>query len=89
MENINIYCWKCGKYHTLADNGWSRVLCTSCKAVMLNPKEAAEQSVETDEGDSTAEEEVTNPYLLSGEELERTEALRRSRKSVRQTYGRY
>jgi hypothetical protein len=40
---------------------------------------AAEHGVESDEGDSADEEEFTNPYLLSGEELDRTEALRRSR----------
>ena len=30
-----------------------------------------------DEGDSPAEEEFTNPYLLSAQEIERTLALRR------------
>lgn len=40
---------------------------------------AAEQCVEADEGDSPEEEEFTNPYLLSGEELDRAIALRSSR----------
>lgn len=45
--------------------------------VKIRNGEAVEQSVQADEGDSSGDEEFTNPYLLSGEELDRAIALRR------------
>ena len=50
-----------------------------CQQCLSNVITSTQQGVEADEGDSTDEEEFTNPYPLSGEELERTEALLRSR----------
>jgi hypothetical protein len=39
--------------------------------------EAAQHCMHQDEGDSSDEEEFTNPYLLSHEEADRAAALRR------------
>ena len=35
---INIYCWKCGGRHHLADNGWNAIVCQYCGVEIQYPK---------------------------------------------------
>ena len=49
MEYLNLKCPKCGHVEHIALNGWAKVCCVACKAVITS-KQAAQQKYALDGG---------------------------------------
>lgn len=60
MEIISVSCKNCGHVHSVANNGWSAIVCLACKEV-IQFSDYAEQSFAADGGDWLCDCYSVNP----------------------------